>query len=253
MSKLINESIDENADMLVLPEACVPVEWLSTIARTCARNHMGVVTGVEHIIYKDRVFNFTAVILPYYEGDHSCAVLSLHLKNHYAPLEKEEIHGYRYREVEGSGYELYHWNDCWFPVYCCFELASIQDRSLFLSYADMMVAVEWNRDVNYYSNILEALSRDIHCYCVQVNSSDYGDSRITFPTKTEMKDILKTKGGMNDTILVGTIDIERLREFQLKEYNLQKMDHAFKPTPPLFDKEVVRAKIRGKLLEKIRG
>ena len=251
LSKLINQSIDEKADMLVLPEACVPVEWLSTIARTCARNHMGVVTGLEHIIYKDKVFNFTAVILPYHEGDHSCAVLSLHLKNHYAPLEKEEIHGYRYREVEGSGDELYHWTDCWFPVYCCFELASIQDRSLFLSYADMMVAVEWNRDVNYYSNILEALSRDIHCYCVQVNSSDYGDSRITFPTKTEMKDILKTKGGMNDTILVGTIDVGRLREFQLKEYNLQKMDPAFKPTPPLFDKEIVRAKIRGKLLEKL--
>ncbi len=57
----------------------------------------------------------------------------------------------------------------------------------------MMVAVEWNRDVNYYSNILEALSRDIHCYCVQVNSSDYSDSRIIFPTRTEMKDIVKAK------------------------------------------------------------
>ena len=54
--------------------------------------------------------------------------------------------------------------------------------------------------------------RDLHCYCVQVNSSDYGDSRITMPSRTEVKDILKTKGGNNDTVLVGTIDVEKLRE-----------------------------------------
>lgn len=36
-----------------------------------------------------------------------------------------------------------------------------------------------------------------------------------------MKDIIKTKGGNNATALVGTIDFEKLRVFQLKEYNLQ--------------------------------
>ena len=84
------------------------------------------------------------------------------------------------------------------------------------------MAIEWNRDVNYYSNILESLSRDIHCYCIQVNSSEYGDSRITQPSKTEEKDIIRTKGGKNSTILIDEIDIERLREFQFKEYSLQK-------------------------------
>lgn len=134
-------------------------------------------------------------------------------------------------------------------MYCCFELASIKDRALFSSYADVVVAVEWNKDINYYSNILESLSRDLHCYCVQVNSSDYGDSRITMPSKTELKDIIKTKGGNNATVLVGTIDIEKLRNFQFKEYNLQKMDKEFKPTPPLFDKEIVKRKIQGKLAD----
>lgn len=84
---------------------------------------------------------------------------------------------------------------------------------MFQSYADFLVAIEWNRDVNYYSNILESLSRDIHCYCVQVNSSNYGDSRITMPSKTEEKDIMRTKGGKNSTILVDEIDIKRLGSF----------------------------------------
>lgn len=250
VSHIINTAISEKADMLVLPEAALPIEWLPTVARTCAKNNMAMVTGIEHIVYNGKTYNYTAVILPYEEEGYRCAVLSLHLKNHYAPHELELIHGYRLEEVCGKEYELYQWKDCWFPVYCCYELAAIGDRALFASYADMVVAVEWNRDVNYYSNILEALSRDMHCYCVQVNSSNYGDSRIIMPSKTEMKDIIKTKGGNNATVLVGTIDIEKLRDFQFKEYNLQKADRDYKPTPPRFDKEIVRNKIQGNAFEK---
>lgn len=247
LSSIVNQAIDQNADMLVMPESFIPYEWLSTLARTCAKNELAVVTGVEHIKYNGYVLNLTATILPYKEDKHNCAFITFHLKTHYAPIEQEQICGYGLKEVRGSNYELYIWNDCYFPVYCCYELASISDRSLFMSYADMLVAVEWNRDINYYSNILESLSRDIHCYCVQVNSSYYGDSRITKPSKTEDKDIIRTKGGRNSTILVDEIDIKTLRDFQIKEYNLQQHDNQFKPTPPNFNKDIVMKKIRNEL------
>lgn len=186
ISCIVNGAITEKADMLVLPEACMPIEWLPAVIRTCTKNSMALITGIEHIIFKDKVYNYTAVVLPYEEAGYKCAVLSFHLKNHYAPHETDLIRGYRLREVPGTGYELYHWKDCWFPVYCCYELASIGDRALFSAYADVLVAVEWNKDVNYYSNILESLSRDL----------------------------------------------------QLKEYNLQKMNKEYKPTPPVFDKKI---------------
>ncbi len=248
LSKLINAAIDENADMLIMPEAYMPFEWLATVARTCARNNLAVVTGIEHIKIGTKVFNLTATILPYEDLLNKSAFISFHLKNHYAPAEKQEINGYRLNEINGEHYELYRWHDCYFPVYCCYELTSITDRAMFQSYADFLVAIEWNKDVNYYSNILESLSRDIHCYCVQVNSSDYGDSRITKPSKTEEKDIMRTKGGINSTILVDEIDIGKIREFQLKEYNLQAYDKSFKPTPPGFDPKIVLKKIKGEEL-----
>lgn len=251
LSHIVNSAIAEKADMLVLPEACVPIEWLPALIRTCTKNDMALVTGVEHIVFDEKVYNYTAVALPYEEVGYRCAVLSFHLKNHYAPFEADLIQGYRLQEVRGNGYELYHWKDCWFPVYCCYELASIGDRTMFSAYADVLAAVEWNKDVNYYSNILESLSRDLHCHCVQVNSSDYGDSRITMPSRTEAKDIIKTKGGNNAAILVGTVDFGKLRDFQLKEYNLQKMSKEYKPTPPEFDKKVVAWKIQGKLEDEL--
>ncbi len=247
LSTIVNQAIDQDADMLVMPESFMPYEWLSTLARTCARNKLAVVTGIEHIKYNGYIFNLTATILPYKEGKHNCAFITFHLKTHYAPKEQQQIIGYGLKEVRGSNYELYVWNDCHFPVYWCYELSSIKDRSLFMSCADMLVAVEWNKDINYYSNILESLSRDIHCYCVQVNSSNYGDSRITKPSKTEVKDIIRTKGGSNSTVLVDEIDIKTLRDFQIKGYNLQQHDNRFKPTPPNFDKKLVMEKIKGTL------
>lgn len=248
ISKIINGAIDEHADMVIMPEAFMPFEWLPTVARTCARNNIALVTGVEHIKINGNIYNLTAVILPYEDAMSQNAYISFHLKTHYAPAEKREINGYRLREIPGKHYELYKWYGCYFPVYCCYELTSIIDRSMFQSYADFLVAIEWNRDVNYYSNILESLSRDIHCYCVQVNSSDYGDSRITKPSKTEEKDIMRTKGGINSTILVDEIDIGRMREFQLKEYELQATDKSFKPTPPGFKPDIVLKKIKGEAL-----
>ena len=244
LSKIINSAVDENADMLIMPEAYMPFEWLSTVARTCAKNNLSIITGIEHIKVGTKIFNLTAVILPYDDLANKSAFISFHLKKHYAPAERQEINGYRLSEVEGQHYEIYKWHGCYFPVYCCYELTSITERAMFQSYADFLVAIEWNKDVNYYSNILESLSRDIHCYCVQVNSSDYGDSRITKPAKTEEKDIVRTKGGKNNTILVDEINIKKIREFQIKEYSLQTCDKNFKATPPGFDTEIVLKKIK---------
>lgn len=253
ISYLMNTAIQQKADMLVMPEACVPIEWLATIARTCTRNDIAVITGVEHVILNDKVYNFTAVILPYKQDEHRGAHIIFHSKNHFAPDEIRQIEGYRLKAMDSeqlhhtSQYELYCWNNFWFSVYCCYELTSISERALFQSYVDAIVAVEWNHDVNYYSNILESLSRDLHCYCIQVNSCDYGDSRITKPSKTELKDVLRTKGGDEVSLLVGTIDIEALREFQVKEYELQREDRRFKATPPQFKKDITMKKIRQKL------
>jgi len=245
--KIVNQAIEEKADILVMPEAYIPFEWLSILARTSAKNQMAIITGIEHTNYKKEIRNLTATILSYMEDEYKFAHINIHNKTHYSPDEVRIIKGYCCNYEEGDSYDLFNWNDLWFSVYCCFELSSIQDRSLFQSYADATIAVEWNHDTNYYSNIIESLGRDLHCYCIQVNTSDYGDSRIVSPTKTELKDIVRTKGGNNDTVLVSDIDVYALRNFQIKGYELQKDDKSFKPTPPDFSTDIVKKKIKRRL------
>ncbi len=244
LTDLVNRAIIENADMLVLPENFVPFEWLPTLALKAAREGIAIITGVEHLVVDTQVYNYTAVILPFeYSETISTAAMFFQLKKHYSPEEKRIISGYGYKSVEKiSKRPLYRWNDCYFPVYCCYELTSITDRAEYMSWADMVVAVEYNSDTNYFGNIVESLSRDLHCYFVQVNTSQFGDSRITQPTKTEARNIVSVKGGLNASLLIGEIDIQALREFQIKDYTLQK-NGPFKPTPPGIDTEIVKWKI----------
>ena len=249
----------KKVDLLVLPENYLPFEWVPDVARFCAKNHIALVSGIEHLIVdpssasgvlNKTVYNLTVTILPYEFDGNQFANISFHNKVELAPEEKRAIVGRRFKINPGNSYQLFGWHNVWFPVYCCYELASISDRSIFREYADFIVAVEWNKDVTYFSNIVESLSRDLHCYCIQANSSEYGDSRIVTPRETKYKDLLKTKGGENSFVIIGTVDIKSLRDFQMLDYELQVDNGKFKPTPPGIDpNNIIDKKRKNKLLE----
>ena len=115
----------------------------------------------------------------------------------------------------------------------------------------MLIAVEWNKDVNYFSNIIESMSRDVHCYCVQANTSDYGDSCIIKPVETEKKVVLRIKGGENATVMIGEVDIKALRDFQEADYGAEAKRHGFKALPPQFSLDIARERKLGKLKARI--
>jgi hypothetical protein len=81
-----------------------------------------------------------------------------------------------------------------------------------------------------------------------VNTSDYGDSRIIQPTKTEERDIVQSKGGENPTVLIGTINTRKLRDFQLQKYggheDAQNLASShYKPIPPSYDRRILNERL----------
>lgn len=54
-----------------------------------------------------------------------------------------------------------------------------------------------------------------------------GDSRIVQPTKKDYVNILRVKGGENASVLIGTVDIEKLRKCR----NGSEISNPFKPLP----------------------
>ena len=248
---IINQAAKEKCDILVLPELSVPHQWLDLLVGQSKRHNMAIVAGLEYYHGKESIiYNSVATILPLRMEHVNTATINIRVKNHYSPLEKKLLKGYRYKipEFKPSLYCLFHWRKVYFSVYNCFELANISDRSLFKSKVDFIVATELNKDVNYYADIAGSWVRDIHCYFVQVNTSHYGDSCIVQPTKTETSKIVTVKGGCNSTILVENLNIEKLRSFQFKEHFTQMDDKTYKLTPPNFDIENVRKRIENEPL-----
>lgn len=239
--QILNTAIKENADILVMPEVSVPVSWLPFMVAFSRRNQIAIVFGLEHWVVGGVAYNLIIEALPFRISNkyNSCTVIA-RLKNHYAPREQDLIDRFRLKAGNSKSQNLYHsisWRGTTFTTYNCFELSDITHRVLFRSEIDLLFACVWNKDTNYYQHILESTVRDLHCYTVQSNTSQYGGSCVLRPTKTESKTMLYVKGGENASVLTTDIDIKELRSFQFKS-SPDDNDY-FKHLPPGYDCESV--------------
>ena len=246
LNQVMKESYQGKIDILVFPETCIPFKWMKWLSDYSRLHDIAIVFGMEHLVVNNIAYNFNVTLLPItvntvesdgFKSKIKAVIPIVRLKNHYSPKEVKVLKGYRYNIPipTPKRYDLINWKGLRFAVFNCFELTDNVHRSLFRSKVDFLIACEFNRDTNYFSNIVEAVTRDVHCYFIQSNNSEYGDNRVTKPSKTATRDIIKIKGGENSTILVSTIDIGKLREFQKKEHELQMDDNSFKLTPPGFN------------------
>ncbi|MGI6320701.1 MAG: hypothetical protein ACOXZK_07055 [Bacteroidales bacterium] len=245
LAKIINKVRLDKSDILLFPECFIPINLLTSLVKYSAKNQVLIITGLEHVKIKKTVFNFVVTILPFEVRGIKDAVVVFRLKNHYSHSEKSLIKGNHLKVASPKEhrYDIFNWENLYFCPYYCFELANVWHRSLFKAKLDLLVGVEWNKDTNYFSNIVESCSRDLHCYVAQVNTSQFGDSRLTQPTETARQDLMKLKGGINDSILVTEIDIDKIREFQRKAFELTNQEKEYKPLPPDYNVEDVLKRI----------
>jgi hypothetical protein len=244
--KLINEAIRQpKCDLIVFPELSIPVSWLPFMVNQAKKHNVGMVFGLEYWPIEKgdhkEVFNLVVTLLPFITSSkYKNCYISLRNKIHYSPKEQINIKSLQYQtanEKPKSVVDRYFWRGCVFSVYNCFELTDIELRLSSRSLVDLLISVSWNRDTNHFANIIESTARDVHCYLTQANTSQYGDSRIVQPKRTEKRDIINIKGGKNSVLVKGEIDIKDLRDFQQREY--RSGDKRFKPTPAGFNKKEV--------------
>lgn len=237
----------QRVDLIVFPEVSVPHAWEGMLSSWARRHRIGVVCGLEHRIdHKGQALNEVLALLPHQTGSGQWACVPVRrLKRFYSPaeiflLKNEHLD---VPKPKSSRYHLFRWRGASFAIYNCFELASIEDRSIFKGHVDFIVATEFNRDTSYFSNIVEAAARDLHCYIVQVNDSGFGDSRIVSPSKAEFMNPVRIKGGDNLTFVTMPLQLSALRSHQRKGYGLQKEAKEFKPTPPDFPMAALKKRI----------
>jgi len=239
--KLLNLAEEEDIDLLILPETAVPFKWLYAYSDEAKRKQRAFIFGLEHFTINNYCFNFSIVLLPLEIGEMKEVVIIPRLKNHYSPNEDKEIRriGKFVPKPLTCFYHLFKWANIQFTIYNCYELTDVVHRSIFRSELDILFAIEYNKDTNYFSNIAESSCRDLHCYYVQANTSEYGDSRVVEPRETEKMNPVRVKGGENNIILRHELDVQKLREFQIQILPYQLEDKSFKTTPPDFNHDDV--------------
>lgn len=250
-NRILNTTLETQCDLLIFPEISVPLLWLGDLCEFSRRNQIVVICGLEHFKDDSRVYNYLATLVPFSVGMYRNCYLDLRLKKDYSPEEIKDIENLSLRvpraEMRTENLRRFLWEGIFFSTLNCFELSDIAKRNAYKGMIDFLVTVEYNKDIPYFSNITESLARDIHSFIIQVNTSQYGDSRITQPAKTEIKDIVKIKGGADSLLITGIINIAELREFQSLSYlgqeKFEKEKGYFKKVPANFNKSTDRRRI----------
>lgn len=244
LANILKKAREEDADLLLFPECFIPINLLSTLSRYAVDNRTLIVTGLEHITLNKTSFNFVATILPVEVNGIKDATIILRLKNNYSPGEENLINKNHLivPKPKEELAQIINWRNLYFSVCYCFEMANITQREKLKGKIDLLIGIEWNKDTPYFSSIVEASTRDLHCYVAQVNTSNFGDTRLSQPTESALKDILKLKGGTNDLIIIGEIDTKKLRDFQRIKTSMNDSKD-FKPLPPNFNLKNVLKRI----------
>ena len=236
-------------DMIVLPENSISIDVLAELINFAIDKKVAIIGGLEHFVVhsiderKDIIgvcYNFQVILLPYVSHEKKNDLfIDVKLKKHYSPHEQILLTGLRLSiPTTQRKHSIYKWRGIWLSTFNCYEFTDIESRSQLKGIVDLICITEQNKDITYFSNLVESTSLDLHCYVVQTNNAKYGDSRICAPCSKDYRDILKIKGGLNTTILIDEINIKGLRDFQLMTPELQSNSkynpYNFKPTPPNF-------------------
>jgi len=220
--KVLNAAKEEGVNYIIFPEFYMPALWLNDVGKFIKQYGITVITGLQYIVCGKMAYNFVCVIKSTCGKTYFRNIIPFFReKNYYAPEERMDLAALGYicnnpnkaiYYLIGNGFEK-------FSTILCFEFTDIASRCIMKGKMDFLCVPQLNRDTNYFSSIVEATARDLHTLVVQANTSKYGDSRITGPYKTDFKDILKIKGGENEVLIVGKLELKQLQDFRAGYYS----------------------------------
>lgn len=212
--RMANTAIREKANYITFPEFYVPVVWLKDITRFAQKNSVALVAGLRYIRNRKRAFNCTTIVQPCSHNGFRNVIALFREKNFYALEEKECLYklGYQIRDASRPLYYVVHAGRLRYSTVLCYEFTDICSRSALKSRVDALFVPQLNKDTNYFSSIVEATSRDLYCFIIQANTSKYGDSRITGPYDTIHKNVVQVKGGINDVVIIGKLELEAVKK-----------------------------------------
>jgi len=237
-NRVINSILSSHTpvDYVVFPEASVPRRWAFSAANKLAKNGVSLLAGLENQAPTGLYYNDAMVSLQTNWPGYSTNLIYIQPKIHPAHEEKRALDGVgrSMRAVDlPRARPIYKHGSHFFGVLICSDLTNIDNRRSFQGHVDTLIALEWNRDINSFSSLVEAAAQDLHAYVVQVNSRQYGDSRVRAPAvESYNRDVVQVRGGDDDYFVIAPLDISSIKKFhQLQGKSKKGAAKYWKPLP----------------------
>jgi hypothetical protein len=222
--QLLEDAVKNKSAYIVFPELFLQIQWLNELLDFSRTYSIGIIGGLDYIVLNKIVKNYVLSIQPFMtNGGFVDVVFDYREKNDYSPFEIQNFNKRKMMVVNpiNPKYTIIQIGSLSYSYMLCYEITDIKARSRFKGKVDLIFLPVLNPDTTYFNSIIEACSRDLYCFVAQSNSSKYGDSRITGPYNSECMNIVQIKGGINDLVVVGKIDIDGLkikRKTAIKDY-----------------------------------
>jgi hypothetical protein len=241
--------MEKRPHYLVFPELSIPREWIIELASALQRSGVSLIAGVEYelAVSSRRRHCHNPVFLVLRSTDLGYRSYRLLRQDKCLPAIEEESElrdlsdltlvprppfDYDFPEEPRP---VFQHGEFQFGILICNEMTDISMRHSFRGRVDALFVVEWNQDIKTFAPLVEATASDVHCFVVQVNNREYGDSRIRVPAKKDWeRDVVRLQGGINDYVVVGELDVPALRQFQARHRPPTDEDTQFKPVPTGF-------------------
>lgn len=219
--------------IVLIPELTLPKNRVYDLDKLARKVDVVVIAGLDYLQYKNRLKNSGIVIIPnHWSRSRRSNVSSLIPigKTYAAPLEEKLIkkHGYSFVsdpivwtfETEKYGK---------FGISICYDLMDLERVFLYRGHINHLFVIAFNRDINSFYFLSEALSRTLFSNIIICNNAHYGGSLVTTPYYQPYKRTLyRHEGPGLSTVQVIEIPVRGLIEAA------QGLDHKniYKNLPP---------------------
>lgn len=224
-----------------MPELSVPGEWLAEISGYFAQEGVSLIVGgeYEHGESKTDLINPAYLFLRHKNLGYPSTWAIRQIKTQAAPGEALGLWQENEIKLSGQAVEklpVYKHGDFRFGVVICSELTDAEVQYHYRGHVDALFCLEWNKDIDTFDGLVRAATQTVHCFFIQVNNREYGDSRIRAPGKESyQRDIARIHGGIHDSFVAGELPIKQLRDFQKKKHSDLGKEAFYKPLPSGYD------------------
>lgn len=225
IQKAVQIAEQNNSDFLILPEIMVPRKYIkSHIPTICNNSNLIIIGGIE--FYEKGMLNgqkiiqneaFIAIPGVGKEGNLRERAMVWRTPKLYPSYGEETL-------IKEHGYNFYHGNKMYifkseeygnWAVLICVDYLNLPIHQILQKKIQTLFILAFNKDLNYYYSMSDALHRVLYCNIVVCNAANYGGSHIFTPYRqVHKREVLKMHGNKVETAVTVKLPLKILKDIQ---------------------------------------